>query len=402
VLRAGTPAGDDGNTASDHQEDGAECEGNGVEDAAGLGQLLDADGLDELPLERDAVDLGRECSGEELTLQYDDRLDDDGDFFDDGWALVHAGLDAVLRTDVRGGLRAWLGLAVGALLRRGRALAVGGHVAAVGALLHRRRRGRRLFATSLHPEHLVLDVGTLGSVGVDRQLDVYSLLRMRRDADELEHVRLGCVEASLAAAAGVVILSDEGANVAVDDDAPILGRRLQLETNVSVELTLVEPVEVHLERAADVRLVVGVVVERDAVELDGAVVAGRVDLLDVHWGAGLVGCRGGTLGRGQFGGAGTSLGLGCRRGIRGCDGSRGRRGGDGGVLLGLALVDASVGFVGLAAVAVAVAVGALAAARAFGGRSGACHPRLRNEQQNCCSSRCKQTSHGRLLFSRGV
>src|SRR4029453_6897427 len=54
------------------------------------------------------------------------------------------------------------------------------------------------------------------------------------------------------------------------------GRGVGLEGEGGVQAALVVAVEVDLEHAADMRLVVGVVVELDVVDLDGAVVPRRV------------------------------------------------------------------------------------------------------------------------------
>src|SRR5690606_20198510 len=61
----------------------------------------------------------------------------------------------------------------------------------------------------------------------------------------------------------------------LEQDLAVAGRRPGLEHDVGLEVALVVVVEVDLENAADVRLVVWVVVEGDAVDLDGAVVAAR-------------------------------------------------------------------------------------------------------------------------------
>ena len=50
---------------------------------------------------------------------------------------------------------------------------------------------------------------------------------------------------------------------------------MDLERHVGEQVTLVVAVEVDLEHAADVRLVVRMIVEVDAVDLDRAVVPGR-------------------------------------------------------------------------------------------------------------------------------
>jgi hypothetical protein len=88
-------------------------------------------------------------------------------------------------------------------------------------------------------------------------------------------VGLRRVEAGLGPTATVVVLTDE--HVVLEDHLGLAGRRVHLERDVREEiLTLVEAVPVDLEDAADMRLVVGVVVELLAVDLDGAVVARRI------------------------------------------------------------------------------------------------------------------------------
>jgi hypothetical protein len=51
---------------------------------------------------------------------------------------------------------------------------------------------------------------------------------------------------------------------------------MRLERDGGIQVALVEAVEIDLERASDVGFVVWGVVERGAVDLDSAVVAGRV------------------------------------------------------------------------------------------------------------------------------
>ena len=125
-----------------------------------------------------------------------------------------------------------------------------------------------------HPEHLVLHITTLRAVGVDRQPYVEPLDRMGFDAGEVEGVGHGRIQAGLAAAPGVVVLADEHRVLQKRLDRP--GWRMRLEEDVREEIALVEAVEVDLELAADVRLVVRRVIEVDRVDLDGAVVAGRI------------------------------------------------------------------------------------------------------------------------------
>jgi hypothetical protein len=90
------------------------------------------------------------------------------------------------------------------------------------------------------------------------------------DQQVREVVVLAGVEAGLGPAAAVVVLTDEHG---VREDDLVAGRGVHLEGDVRPEVALVEAVPVDLEVAADVRLVVGMAVERDAVDLDGAVVA---------------------------------------------------------------------------------------------------------------------------------
>ena len=92
-----------------------------------------------------------------------------------------------------------------------------------------------------------------------------------------EVVGLGGVEAVLAAAARVVVLADEHR---VGEERLDLARRLDgLEGHVGEQVqAFIEAVEVDLELAAHVRLVVGMIVELHPVDLDRAVVARRVCL----------------------------------------------------------------------------------------------------------------------------
>jgi hypothetical protein len=88
-----------------------------------------------------------------------------------------------------------------------------------------------------------------------------------------EVVGPGCVETCLGTATAVVVLTDEDVLVLEDDLVP--RGRMHLERHVGKEVTLVVAVEVDLEHAADMRLVVRVIVEVHPVDLDGAVVPGR-------------------------------------------------------------------------------------------------------------------------------
>jgi hypothetical protein len=104
-----------------------------------------------------------------------------------------------------------------------------------------------------------------------------ALHRMGGDAGEVQGVGLAGVQPGLAAPAAVVVLTDEhrvGQQHLVV--ALTLGRRLGLEGDGGVQVALVVAVEVDLEDAADVGLVVGQVVEGGVVDLDRAVVPRRV------------------------------------------------------------------------------------------------------------------------------
>jgi hypothetical protein len=106
---------------------------------------------------------------------------------------------------------------------------------------------------------------------------VEALHRVGGDAGKVQGVGLAGVQAGLAAPAAVVVLTDEHR---VGQQHLILtlaqGRRVGLEGDGGVQVALVVAVEVDLEGAADVRLVVGQVVEGGVVDLDRAVVPGRV------------------------------------------------------------------------------------------------------------------------------
>jgi hypothetical protein len=86
-------------------------------------------------------------------------------------------------------------------------------------------------------------------------------------------VGLGGVETRFGATTAVVVLTDE--DVGVLEDHFVSGGRPHLEGHIGEQLTLVVAVEVDLEHTADVRLVVRMVVEVHAVDLDRAVVPGR-------------------------------------------------------------------------------------------------------------------------------
>jgi hypothetical protein len=120
----------------------------------------------------------------------------------------------------------------------------------------------------------VFDVGPLRAFGVDRQLDVHALLRVRRDAGDIEGVRLGRVQAGFAAAPGVVVLTDEH-GIGQQNLRVRVAQRWgpRLERHVGVEVPFVVAVEVDLEGAADMWLIVRMVIERHVVDLDRPVVA---------------------------------------------------------------------------------------------------------------------------------
>jgi hypothetical protein len=106
---------------------------------------------------------------------------------------------------------------------------------------------------------------------------VEALHRVGLDPGEVEGVGHRGVQAGLAAAAAVAVLADEH-RVGQQDlvvTGP-LGRRVGLEGDLGVQVTLVVAVEIDLEGAADVGFVVRVVVEGGVVDLHGAVVPRRV------------------------------------------------------------------------------------------------------------------------------
>jgi hypothetical protein len=97
---------------------------------------------------------------------------------------------------------------------------------------------------------------------------------MRRDGAERQRVGLGGVQPGLAATTAVVVLADE--HRVGQQHHHRAGGRVRLEGDLGVQVALVVAVEVDLEGATDVGLVVGGVVEGDVVDLDGAVVPWRV------------------------------------------------------------------------------------------------------------------------------
>src|SRR5215210_4073912 len=101
-----------------------------------------------------------------------------------------------------------------------------------------------------------------------------ALIRVRFDAAEVQGVGLRRIEPRLAASAGVVVLTNEDV-VLQQHDRGTGGRRgLRREGHVGGEvLALVVAVEVDLEDAADVRLVVRMVIESHVIDLDRPIVA---------------------------------------------------------------------------------------------------------------------------------
>jgi len=104
---------------------------------------------------------------------------------------------------------------------------------------------------------------------------VPALLGLRLEVGEQAREVVGParVEARFGTATAVVVLTDE--DVVVFEDHLVPGGRMHLERHIREQLPLVVTVEVDLEGAPDMRLVVRVAVELDAVDLDGAVVPGR-------------------------------------------------------------------------------------------------------------------------------
>jgi hypothetical protein len=108
----------------------------------------------------------------------------------------------------------------------------------------------------------VLDIGALGAVGVNGELDVPALIRVRLDVRERlgQVVRCGRVETRFRAPSTVVVLAD--VDLVRKKLNPRTGRRMGIKDHVGEQVTFVVAVEVDLKDAADVRLIVGVVVER--------------------------------------------------------------------------------------------------------------------------------------------
>jgi hypothetical protein len=100
-------------------------------------------------------------------------------------------------------------------------------------------------------------------------------VRLERLQQRAQVVGLRGVETGLGPSATVVVLADE--HLVFEDHLGLARRRVHLEGDVREEIfTLVEAVPVDLEDAADMGLIVGMVVERLVVDLDGAVVPRRI------------------------------------------------------------------------------------------------------------------------------
>ena len=105
-----------------------------------------------------------------------------------------------------------------------------------------RRWGRRRLPAILNPEHLVLLVGSLRTIGVDGELHVKALLRVRINPSEVQGIGLRGIEPCFAASAGVVVLADE--HLVGQEDLAVAGRRVRLEGHVGQQVTLVEALQV--------------------------------------------------------------------------------------------------------------------------------------------------------------
>jgi len=98
---------------------------------------------------------------------------------------------------------------------------------------------------------------------------VEALLRMRGVTRERRAQVIGRGGVEISPAAGWILSDEHG----VGEEHALTGWRLSLECHQGFEISLVEPVEVDLEDATHVRLIVGVVVEIVAIDLDGSVVS---------------------------------------------------------------------------------------------------------------------------------
>ena len=106
----------------------------------------------------------------------------------------------------------------------------------------------------------MLHVGALRAVGVDGELDMPPLDGMRVDARQIERVCRGRVQTRRRATPAFVILSDE--DRVGKKDLGRSSRRVRLEGHLRRQVTFIEAVEIDLESASHVRLVVGSIVER--------------------------------------------------------------------------------------------------------------------------------------------
>jgi hypothetical protein len=110
---------------------------------------------------------------------------------------------------------------------------------------------------------------------VNGQLDVKPLLRVFVTREQPGEIVLdGRIQPRFRTASAVVVFTD--VDLVREDRGHLAGGRPGVEDHLGVEVALVEAVEVHLEDASDVGLVVREIVERDVVDLDGAVVARRI------------------------------------------------------------------------------------------------------------------------------
>src|SRR5829696_1243143 len=124
----------------------------------------------------------------------------------------------------------------------------------------------------LDPEHLVLHIGALGALGVHGEAHVPALLGVRGDVGQGVGEVIGAAGVEVGAAPGRVLADVEGVGEQLVVLA-LVGRGPGLEGHGGREIARVIAVEVDLDHAADVGLVVGVAVEGRVVDLDGAVVA---------------------------------------------------------------------------------------------------------------------------------
>ena len=100
-----------------------------------------------------------------------------------------------------------------------------------------------------------------------------ALLRLRLDPVEVKGVGPLGIESFFAASAGIIVLTNE--HGVSEKDLAVAGWRMSAEGHIGIEITFVEAVEVDLEGAADMWLVVRMIVELHIVDLDRTVVARR-------------------------------------------------------------------------------------------------------------------------------